>query len=484
RHMDREQIYINPFKTPSTINFIKAFSLRKTWPSVTFFTAFSVLLYYIDKHLIKIRVASTILTVIGTVIGFVVSYRTSSAYERYNEGRKLWSTITITSRTMAKLVWIHCPYVIRIPTDVEPLTEEEELRGLIEKKTTINLILAFSVALKHYLRGEHGIYYEDLYHLVCFIPKYAAKSIKPKNGSEDGSINAQNSQSLPKNMNLLSQIQIPNSNLGVAIQIDDNQNNTLSEEPKSKNRSRLSTNSKSSSYLGSALEPAQEILPAYNPPKNPWYSSIIFYSLFKSIFKAAKNATGRRSKKSYERIHEDNVPLDIICCLDSYVATLKKRKVLDVPTTNSFMATTLSLTDSMTSLDRILTTPIPFGYIVHLKVVIWGYLFFLPMQLLGTFGYLTIIAVFLVSFAFLGFLAVGEEIENPFGYDANDLDMDRFCHSVIARDLDEIISLPPPDPETFYHTHYNFPLYSSKIATSSLNFIKSKTKPEEFQLLL
>jgi hypothetical protein len=44
---------------------------------------------------------------------------------------------------------------------------------LVEKKTVINLLEAFSVALKHYLRGEDGIYYTDLYHLVKFLPPYA-----------------------------------------------------------------------------------------------------------------------------------------------------------------------------------------------------------------------------------------------------------------------------------------------------------------------
>ena len=35
----------------------------------------------------------------------------------------------------------------------------------------LNLLEAFAVALKHYLRGETGIHYEDLYHLVLFLPK-------------------------------------------------------------------------------------------------------------------------------------------------------------------------------------------------------------------------------------------------------------------------------------------------------------------------
>lgn len=40
------------------------------------------------------------------------------------------------------------------------LAKEEKARALIEKKTVINLLEAFAVAVKHYLRGEEGIYYE------------------------------------------------------------------------------------------------------------------------------------------------------------------------------------------------------------------------------------------------------------------------------------------------------------------------------------
>lgn len=36
--------------------------------------------------------------------------------------------------------------------------DENRARILVEKKTAINLLEAFAVAVKHYLRGEDGIY--------------------------------------------------------------------------------------------------------------------------------------------------------------------------------------------------------------------------------------------------------------------------------------------------------------------------------------
>jgi putative membrane protein len=48
------------------------------------------------------------------------------------------------------------------------------LKAVIEKRTMVNLIQAFSVSMKHLLRGEPGIYYEDLYPLINFLPRYAS----------------------------------------------------------------------------------------------------------------------------------------------------------------------------------------------------------------------------------------------------------------------------------------------------------------------
>lgn len=57
--------------------------------------------------------------------------------------------------------------------------DEEKARSTIEKKTAINLVEAFAVAIKHYLRNEDSIYYMDLYYLVKFLPEYALPAGRP-----------------------------------------------------------------------------------------------------------------------------------------------------------------------------------------------------------------------------------------------------------------------------------------------------------------
>ena len=71
------------------------------------------------------------------------------------------------------------PDMMPAAKDDRSTDEQRKARVLIEKKTVINLIEAFGVAVKHYLRGEEGVYYVDLYHLVKYLPAYALPAGMP-----------------------------------------------------------------------------------------------------------------------------------------------------------------------------------------------------------------------------------------------------------------------------------------------------------------
>jgi ion channel-forming bestrophin family protein len=57
---------------------------------------------------------NVLLGTLGTVLGFVISFRTSSAYEGYQDGRKMWMRVAAQCRNVAQLVCvvIQCPYVL------------------------------------------------------------------------------------------------------------------------------------------------------------------------------------------------------------------------------------------------------------------------------------------------------------------------------------------------------------------------------------
>lgn len=91
-------------------------------------------------------VDTVLLTVLGFVVAFGLSFRVSTAYERYNDGRKYWSQLTLTSRNLARLIWLH------VVEREDPEHPEYAKRDLLGKISAVNLINAFAVALKHRLR--------------------------------------------------------------------------------------------------------------------------------------------------------------------------------------------------------------------------------------------------------------------------------------------------------------------------------------------
>ncbi|KAJ7491549.1 hypothetical protein B0H11DRAFT_2398915 [Mycena galericulata] len=79
------------------------------------------------------------------------------------------------------------------------------------------------------------------------------------------------------------------------------------------------------------------------------------------------------------------------------------------------------------------------------------YLLVLPFQIVSGLHYLVIPGTAFASFLLLGCLEIGQEIENPFNYDENDLDLDGFCLA-IQRELREVTAHTTPDPSTFVFT--------------------------------
>jgi len=102
----------------------------------------------------------------------------------------------------------------------------------------------------------------------------------------------------------------------------------------------------------------------------------------------------------------------------------------DLATARALDAGVSSLMESHTGCERILTTPLPFAYAVHIKQMLMFYLMTLPFVLLPLMGGSAIPAVAIIVFGLLGIEKVGVEIEDPFGSEANDLAIDSFCAQI------------------------------------------------------
>ena len=78
----------------------------------------------------------------------------------------------------------------------------------------------------------------------------------------------------------------------------------------------------------------------------------------------------------------------------------------------------------------------------------------LPFQLWSALKWITIPGTIVGAYIILGIAAIGKEIENPFGTDANDLPLDDFCKA-LEEEIDIIASQEPPRPETFVEVDNN-----------------------------
>ncbi len=104
------------------------------------------------------------------------------------------------------------------------------------------------------------------------------------------------------------------------------------------------------------------------------------------------------------------------------------------------------LMDAIGACERIHSTPLPFGYVVHLRRAIMLYCGTLPFALVSEFRWWTIAVVLFVSFVMLGIEEIGVEIEDPFGTDDNDLPLEKMC-SGIATTVRDRSALRLPDQQ-------------------------------------
>ncbi|OLP19869.1 hypothetical protein BST81_03305 [Leptolyngbya sp. 'hensonii'] len=137
-----------------------------------------------------------------------------------------------------------------------------------------------------------------------------------------------------------------------------------------------------------------------------------------------------------------NPPLEVAFWIGDYLQRQYYRGCV-----NSYQSTAMHqhldmLVDNLGGCERILKTPMPLAYAIHLKQLLLLYSFLLPFQMVHELGWWTGVVTALVSFTLFGIEEIGIEIENPFGHDYNDLPLDAICDTML-RNIEDLISLTP-----------------------------------------
>jgi ion channel-forming bestrophin family protein len=137
-----------------------------------------------------------------------------------------------------------------------------------------------------------------------------------------------------------------------------------------------------------------------------------------------------------------NPPLEIAFWLSDYLQTEYRQGQLHVYQLTAMQALVDRLVEALSGCERILKTPMPLAYAIHLKQLLLLYCLSLPFQMVDKAQWSTPLVVGLISFMVFGIEAIGIEIENPFGRDPNDLPLDSIC-ATIGKNIEDLIRLEP-----------------------------------------
>ncbi|MBZ5712120.1 bestrophin family protein [Nannocystis pusilla] len=110
-----------------------------------------------------------------------------------------------------------------------------------------------------------------------------------------------------------------------------------------------------------------------------------------------------------------------------------------------------ALTDIQGGCERIANTPIPFAYQVLLRRIVGSYCYALPFGVLSPLGLMTPVVVLMMSYAFYGLDALGDEIQDPFGSDPNDLPLSALCRTIEIDLRQRLGEAELPEPAQPHH---------------------------------
>jgi ion channel-forming bestrophin family protein len=138
----------------------------------------------------------------------------------------------------------------------------------------------------------------------------------------------------------------------------------------------------------------------------------------------------------------NNSPLEIAYWIGDYLQLKYETQALQLYQLNALNKLLNDMVDVLGGCERILKTPIPLAYAIHLKQLLLIYCLLLPLQLVAELTWFTGPVVALISFTLFGVEEIGLEIENPFGLDANDLPLDTICNT-LKSNIQDLVSTAP-----------------------------------------
>ncbi|CAO3640881.1 unnamed protein product [Cunninghamella echinulata] len=402
------------------------------FPLVVLTTLYGYAIAYAYDLGYPIYISNSVIPALSVVLGLLLAFRANTSYARYYEGRQLWETLTSNARNLSRLVWLSIP--------------ERTQNDHLEKMRCMKLILAFAVSTKHHLRHEYGLDYYDLDYLLP--PHWIPAAVK------DDQENAKK-----RNKHALSSVYIMDkdhlSYVRDNIHYGERRNRYhYGDNPNDIVNQRINNHQRTSSNI--TLHGDQD---DNNKNKNASSSSSSSTDNNNNNNNEQQPSQSRRSSTSskassthYFISDEDlpdesmeanmSLPLEILFRMSLYMAQAQHNKKVDSIFSGVIIGHLNQLNDCLAGLERLEDTPIPKAYNIHLKQSLWLYLVVMPFTIVNELGWWLVPTCVIISFILYGIDAIGAQIENPFGYNGNDLPLNQFC-DVIRKEIEFVVSFFP-----------------------------------------
>jgi putative membrane protein len=142
----------------------------------------------------------------------------------------------------------------------------------------------------------------------------------------------------------------------------------------------------------------------------------------------------------YEDVEKSiNKPVEITSVLYKRLYNLQIEKKLNGEQLLSLYPDIEKLNETYGSCERIKNTPIPSSYSIFVKRFVYIYIMTLPFGFVFSLGFYTIPVVAFIFYVLASLQIIAEEIEDPFGDDANDIPTDKLAVN-IRMQVEEILS--------------------------------------------
>ena len=362
-----------PRRLPLVLRFAKGSIHSAIYLPVILHCLFTALIVYLDGFpRVHISIPATIIPSLSIVVGLMLVFRNSTSYDRFWTGRNCVTAVGTCVRNLARIFLVNSQ-------DQQGASTPDERR---DTERTVRVLVAVLYAIKHNLRAEFNI-------------PPASLAAPSHTFSYPGVRGASRPLSRPLSRR---PSYVDRAWSSPATPTVDKATSTTTTMTTTTTTPLLSA---SSATLASVLESEGS-----TPTRKDDYVSLLPEGLMG---------------------YEDRglgLPLQLAVLLESYITRAYNRGWIHAPLSSQLSVQVNNLVDAYGKMETIRTTPLPIAHLIHASQVLFLYLCILPFTMVDSYGWYSIPVVAIVAFTLYGIEGIGVQLEDPFGYDRNDIKMD------------------------------------------------------------